>query len=256
VNAKRVVVTRAAHQAAELAALLEASGAVPLLYPSIAILPGDNPAPLDSGIRRAARGEFDWIVVTSVNAVTALSDRLDALDIPREAMGRTKIAAVGPATADAVRLLLREDVSAMPRTYDARHLAETISPARGMRVFLPQSDTARPSLAEALTGAGAEVIAVTAYRATLGTGGVDLPRLVRRNEVDAITFTSSATVENFFKRFAADGGDVERLRGTGVICLGRGTARSAEESGLGPVVKARENTLSSLVDAVTGYFGG
>ncbi len=255
-SSKRVVVTRAAHQAEELASLLEASGVVALLYPSISVLPAENTAPLDAGIQRAARGEFDWIVMTSANTALALSERLDALSIPREAVGRAKIAAVGPATANAVRSLLHAGVAVVPREYDASHLAESLGTLRGTRVFLPQSDAADPSLAGTLAGAGAEISAVTAYRETMGSGGVDLPRFLDQNEVDAITFTSSATVEKFLKRFAAEGGDARRLNGVGVICLGRGATRSAEKLGLGPAVTARENTLQSLVESVRAYLAG
>jgi uroporphyrinogen III methyltransferase/synthase len=252
-NSKQVVVTRAAHQAAELASLLEASGVVALLYPSIALLPAENTALLDAGIQQAARGEFDWIVLTSANTVLALSGRLDALGLPREAVGRAKIAAVGPATANAVRSSLHATVAGVPRTYDARHLAQSLGPLRGRRVFLPQSDSARPSLADALTAAGAEILAATAYRETVGSGGVDLPRLLDRNRIDAITFTSSATVENFMKRFSAEGGDAGQLHGVGAICLGLGATRTVEKLGFGRALTARENTLHSLVEAVRDF---
>jgi uroporphyrinogen-III synthase len=255
VKPKRVVVTRAAHQARELALLLEERGALPLLYPAIGIIPPKNFAPLEDGILRVARGEFDWMVATSVNTVIALSDCLDSLGIARDSMGRAKIAAVGRATADAARTMLRVRVDVVPKRHDARHLAEAMAPASGTRVFLPQSQAAGPSLAEELSRGGAGVLAVEAYRTTVGTGGVDLPRLLERGEIDAITFTSAATVENFMKRLDAEGGDASRLRDVGIICLGSGTARYAERSGLAEPVLAQDNTLRSLVEAVGDYLG-
>jgi uroporphyrinogen-III synthase len=72
----KVVVTRAAHQASDLASLLEARGAVPVLYPCIAIVPPEDTRELDEGIRRASKGGFDRIVFTSANTVFAVSSRL------------------------------------------------------------------------------------------------------------------------------------------------------------------------------------
>ena len=73
------MVTQAVHQAPELAGLLAARGAIPLLYPCIAIAPPADPAPLDATLRRAVGGEFDWLVFTSANTVLVLAQRLSAL---------------------------------------------------------------------------------------------------------------------------------------------------------------------------------
>ncbi len=57
---KGIVVTRAVHQAGDLADLLREAGAEPLLYPCIAIQPPDEPSALDEALRDAASGAFDW----------------------------------------------------------------------------------------------------------------------------------------------------------------------------------------------------
>lgn len=75
---KRVVNTRAAHQAAELDRLLRDRGAVPLSFPCIAIRPPTDVAPLDAALGRLADGGFDWVVFTSANTVEAVAGRLSA----------------------------------------------------------------------------------------------------------------------------------------------------------------------------------
>ena len=101
-HGRRIVVTQAAHQAAEFSALLCARGAVPLLYPCIAIAPVEDTAPLDAALRGAAEGAFDWLVLTSANTVHVLAGRLAALEIQASALASLRVAAIGHATAQAV----------------------------------------------------------------------------------------------------------------------------------------------------------
>ncbi|MCA9871777.1 MAG: uroporphyrinogen-III synthase, partial [Anaerolineae bacterium] len=78
---KRIVVTRAAEQAGDLDELLRERGATPLPYPCIAIAVPEDAAPLDEALRGLAAGGYDWLVLTSRNAVAILAERLDALDL-------------------------------------------------------------------------------------------------------------------------------------------------------------------------------
>src|SRR5258707_7426053 len=80
---KRVVITRAESQSATLAAALRAHGAEVVSLPLIQILPPLDYAPLDCALRDLAK--FDWLIFTSQNAVTGVSDRLAVLLNPTEA---------------------------------------------------------------------------------------------------------------------------------------------------------------------------
>jgi len=71
-----VVNTRALSQAGELDRVLEAHGATPLSFPCIAIGPAPDVATLDGAIGRLGEGGFDWVVLTSVNTVEAVAERL------------------------------------------------------------------------------------------------------------------------------------------------------------------------------------
>ncbi len=254
-RSKRVVVTRAAHQADELVSLLEARGAIPLLYPCIAVVLPEDSSRFDEGIRGCVAGSFDWLVFTSVNTVFALSSRLVFLGIPSDRMTRTKIATIGVATARAVRSMLHAEVEIVPEEHESEHLAAALGEVGGTRVFLPKSDIAPATLEEMLTRAGADVFDATAYRTVIGKGGADVPRLLERNEVDAVTFTSSSTVTNFVERLTGEGGTFPLHRSVCVACLGRKTARTAKEAGFHVTVTSLENTLESLVAAVAEHFG-
>lgn len=253
-KSRKIVVTRSNHQAHDLVALLEAREAVPVLYPCIAIEPVTDTRRLDDGIRRVVTGEYDWMVLTSANTVMALSTRLDALGIIASDLAGSRIAAIGPGTADSVRSVLRLEAALVPDAYEAEDLVEALSVTEGSRVFLPQSAIARPTLREMLTGAGADVHAVAAYRTVMGGGGADVPDMLVKRQIDAVTFTSSSTVENFEQRLAVEGGRLDMLDEVCVACLGRKTSATAEELGLTVSVSPAENTLACLVEALGDYF--
>jgi uroporphyrinogen-III synthase len=251
---KRIVITRAAHQAGEFELLLRGKGAEPLLYPCIATAPPDETTALDSALHQAAQGDFDWLVLTSANAVLALAQRLETLKISTDSLKNLSVAAVGPATAEATHALLELEMALIPEEYSAEALVYALRPTSGMRVLLPQADLARPTLVEGLVAAGATVTSIVAYRTVQGTGGVDLPALLADGQVDAITFTSPSTAHNFLERLRTEGGNPDQLRGVVLACIGPTTAEAVRDIGLAVAVLPAEHTLNGLVDALERYF--
>src|SRR5690606_642589 len=130
----------------------------------IAIVPPDDTAPLDRALGDAASGGFDWLVLTSANAVRIVADRLAALGISPYALQAVAIATVGAATAEAVQAQLRLPVAVVPDEQVAEGLAAALTAATqpGARVLLPQAELARPVLAEQLAASGAHVTQVVA----------------------------------------------------------------------------------------------
>src|SRR6202021_2363772 len=113
---KRILITRARHQAGRLAEALEAHGAEVLRLPTIEIVAPESYAHLDA-LLEVASG-FDWLIVPRANGAAALADRLQFLGIPLRGLKHLQVAAIGPATAAAVtRMGL--NVSAMPGEYGA-----------------------------------------------------------------------------------------------------------------------------------------
>jgi uroporphyrinogen-III synthase len=243
---KRVVNTRATHQAAELDRLLRQRGAIPLAYPCVDIVPPQDSGSLEDALARLAAGGFDWLVLTSANTVEALG-RL--LRDDSGLAGRATVAAVGPATAAAARRL-GLDVAVVPERHDGAALAKAILVQPGERVFLPGSEIARPELAAALTERGAAVTAVTAYRTVVGTGGVDLPGLLRDGGVDAAILASSSATEGLVERLNRDGGTVSLLDGLPLVCIGERTRETALKLGLVRASAAERATLDGLIEVL------
>lgn len=240
---KQIVVTRAPHQADELADLLREQDAVPILYPCIDIAPPDDTAPLDAALRNLHA--YEWLILTSTNTVLALQQRIAVLGLTIDRT-RLKVAAVGPKTAQAASDLLGMQVDEMPQDYRAESLASVMSVREMMKVLLPQSDRARDTLGNILSNVGADVTQVTAYQNIIGHGGADVPTKLERGEIDALTFTSSSTVENFLKRVAPH--DPKNLW---AACIGPITAETAREHGFEQIVMPETYTLEQMVKTLT-----
>lgn len=250
---RHVVNTRAQHQAAALDDLLRARGAVPVSYPCIAIVPADDDQDFDQALADLVQGHYQWLTLTSTNTVVAVEQRLHALGL-KLPHGVFRSAAIGPATREAARHHLNVATLTLPGKYVAESLAESLPVQPGERVLVPESEIARPALADILRSRGAEVTVVTAYRTVCGSGGADVPRLIAGHRVDAITFTSTSTVHNFVERIGHEGGDFEATRELCAACIGPITADAAREAGFNHVVVPSEYTLDKMTDAMDDFF--
>ena len=250
-----VIVTRAEHQAAAFETLLQAEGATVYRYPCLAIAPPDNVAPLDDALRAALTGRFDWLALTSANAVDAVAQRLAALGAHPGALAALRVAAVGPSTAHAAEEALGLRVEMIPESgYTALEMVEAFPDISGARVLLPMSALDNNEMVRALARRGAQVTGVTAYKPGMSRGGVDLPALLASGRVDAITLTSGSTANNLVLRLQSEGGDIGLLRNVCLACIGPSTARVVEMLGLSANIVAAEHTLAGLTQALAAYF--
>ncbi len=244
---KRVVITRAMRQSDELVKLLEAEGAIPLLYPCLELLPPEEITPLYQALENLVYGGYDWIILTSPNTVTVLADVLTRLKSPIDC------ATVGPATAQAA-IELGLKVTMLHDQFTAEKLAAALPPLHGAQVLLPQSALADKSLAIALVERGAHVTAVTAYSMGVGSGGIDLPADLRAGAVDAITLASPSAFANLLIRLHHEGGDPTQLSQMTLACIGPTTAQAVQEAGFTPSVIAQYHTARGLISALAAYF--
>ena len=160
------MITRAAAQSEALARELSVLGAIPVVLPLVWFAEPEDFAPLDRAI--AELQQFDWLILTSAQAVRAVAQRVADLQqrLPG-ASGHLQVACVGPVTADAAR---GENlpVSYVAATHNGVALANELgSKVQGARVLLPRSDRANPDLPAALRRYGAQVTEAVAYRTLL-----------------------------------------------------------------------------------------
>ena len=254
---KRILVTRAQDQAADLVERLADLGADPVEVPTIRIAPPDDYGPLDEAC--SAASTFDWIIFTSVNGVEFFMQRL--LDGPGDVrlLKGVHLCAIGPATAKRLnRFGLKVDL--MPLEHRAEGILNTLLQEEhlaGKRVLLPRADIAREILPTELRLAGMDVVEVTAYRTILAgggqDGGPDVYKMLLEQEIDVVTFTSASTVKNFVKIVGSEP-SVDLLQTTLVAAIGPVTAAVAENLGIRISIMPRTYTIPALVDAIVEHF--
>jgi uroporphyrinogen III methyltransferase/synthase len=243
---KRVLVTRSREQASALSQQLRELGAEPLEYPAIEIAPPKDIAPLDEAIARLPT--YDWLIFTSANGVRALVDRMSEKGTDIQALARPKIAAIGPATAQALAGYgLRVDY--LPEVYTSEEIAAGIGDVAGQRMLLPRAARAPKQLAQALRGKGAVVDEVAAYRTLAVAAPDELKALLSDGQIDIVTFTSSSTVRNLVASLQGPT-PADVLSRCLVACIGPVTARTAARLGIRVDVVAREHTIPGLVEAI------
>jgi uroporphyrinogen-III synthase len=251
---KRIVITRASHQAGELERLLLDRDAIPLLYPCIAIKAPQDTNSLNRVLQAALDGAFDWLVLTSSNTVGALKQSFDLMGVKPPYPLKLQVAAVGSKTAHYAGEQLGVKVSIVPEQHSASTLANALPSVKNARVLLPQSKIAEPILATTLSDMGAIITTVTAYQTVIGSGGVDLPAILTRGDVDAITFTSASTVNNLLQRLQNEGGDAGLLAELCIACIGTTTANAARQNHLPIIVMPDQHTLEGLVTTLEHYY--
>ena len=239
----RVVVTRSSRQAAGLIELLAARGAEVVPLALFEVLPPEDPRPLERAASELAL--FDWLVLTSANAVESLLDASGG-SLP----ARLEVAAIGDATAGALRAFGIEPTLVAERSH-AEGLAEQLAARvrRRRRVLLPQAEDARPLLAELLEAAGAEVVRVTAYRKRPPQHAFERARaLLAEKPWGWVTFTSPSTVRNLVDALGATW--IEGRDTLAAASIGPVTSAELSRQGVHPAAEARSPTAQSLVEAI------
>jgi uroporphyrinogen III methyltransferase/synthase len=247
---RRVLVTRPAHQAGPMLRKLERLGAVASLLSTVAIGDPADPGPLDAALDRLPDG-WDWVVFTSANGVERFFARLFARGRDVRAVGRVRFAAIGPKTADALRVFhLTADV-VPPAEYSSEGLVAALRDAvRGQRVLLARADRGRELLRDELAAvASVEQVTVYTQRDAVDPRAEPLDAL-RRGEIEFVTLSSS----NVARALLAAFDDTTRQRvqrgEVKLVCISPETGRAVRALGLPVAAEATTFTEDGLIEAV------
>lgn len=250
---KRVLVTRARAQASDIQHKLRELGAEPVPFPTIEIRDPDNWDEIDGAIARL--GDYDWVIWTSVNGVERFFRRLAEKKGDIRDLGSARLAAIGPATAQALTERgLRVEI--VPREFDAEGLVAYFSEqgVTGKKVLIPRAKEAREVLPEELRKMGNEVLVAPVYQSVLPEGGgAQLREMIEEGGIDLVTFSSSSTVKNFFELVGKDLAPTVQEKCT-IACIGPITAKTAEEFGLKIDIQPPNYTIPELIEAVVAHY--
>ena len=242
----RVLVTRPQESASALTGKLTALGAEVTEIPSIETVPIPDNTALRDALSRLP--EFQWLALTSPAGVRIFFEELLQNGLDTRALSGLKIAAVGSATAAALRERgIRADLT--PKTYDGAHLGEMLANETG-KILLVRAETGSPELPEALKKAGKDFEEVPAYRTVFRADGVLSPEEFFTGPKDFAAFTSASTVEGFVRR--AEGMDFAKVN---ALCIGEQTARKAREAGMQATV-SHAATMDSMIEKLLEIAAG
>lgn len=246
----RIVLTHTENRVGPLETRLRTLGAEVFLFPVFRL----EPLPES---RTAALDPYDWLVLTSVNAVRFLAETLEQQQRDLRSFPSLRIAAVGEATCHAARAMhLCPDIT--PDGYDAEALIRLMMerdqgrPVQGRRILLPCSDLTRTSLARALRNAGAEVTELASHRVVPMPEDAERLAALARFQPQLVLFTNAKAVRAFHALTRPQFSQACPDAVFGV--LGPVTAAAAVECGYPPVLQPAMHTVDALVDTVVRHF--
>jgi uroporphyrinogen III methyltransferase/synthase len=247
---RRIVVTRTRQQAGALSAQLRSLGAEVTELPTIKIVPPENLMEFGELVRDSF--QYDWVVFTSPNGVTAFFELFFKLYDDARALGNARTAAIGPGTAKRVKdfhlaVDLQPEEAVAERLVEAFQRHESVE---NLKFLLVRAANARDVLPKRLTQMGAIVDEAIAYRTVPETDDITGARKRFIDEgADLITFSSSSTVENFLAM------KLPWPKGIKTASIGPITSGTMKEAGLQVDVEATQHDIDGLVDAIVGLLG-
>jgi uroporphyrinogen III methyltransferase/synthase len=247
---KRIVVTRTRAQAGVLSAGLRELGGDVYEMPTIRIEPPTDLRAFGELVQDVH--QYDWLVFTSPNGVTAFFEMFFKIYSDARSMGNVRIAAIGPATAKRVRdFHLAVDLQPSEFVAEAilREFREKEGSVDNQRFLLARAEQAREVLPAELSKMGAIVDEAVAYRTVPETDDVSggIARF-RTEGADLITFTSSSTVENFMAL------QLPLPAGLRTASIGPITTETMKKLGLRVDIEARQYDIPGLIAAVREYY--
>ncbi|MBD2560098.1 MULTISPECIES: uroporphyrinogen-III synthase [Nostoc] len=256
---KRILVTAPRNYAYRLSEQIIKQGGSPIFMPTIETCYLSNYTKLDIALNYI--GEFDWILFTSRNGITAFFHRMNDLDIPISAIQKCHLCALGK---DAESLLsfcgkvdliptesspagIVAELAKLPQIHDQKVLI----PAPEV-IGLPEPDIV-PNLITDLRELGIKVTCVPTYT-TQGLDksiyGMEL-NLIRQGMIDVIAFSSTAEVESFLTMVNSQS-DYERCI---VACFGPYTTANARKLGVNVSIVSRDySSFQGFAEAIATFF--
>jgi len=250
---KRIVVTRAVEQSDSLVDALRQQGALPCLLPLVSFAPPEDFSAMDLALRNLR--DFDWLFLTSQNAVRAIMARCAVLGIRvADSAPDLRIAAVGPVTAEAAERVGLHVAHIASQHHGVALAQELASEVNGRRIILPRSDRANPDLLDILQKLGGQVTSVVAYR-TLLSGDIPARSLeaLTHGEADAILFFSPSAVHHL--RGLLGEISFRDLSGSVLfVAIGPVTAAALRDAGVRRIIASADTTVAAALECLAKCF--
>jgi uroporphyrinogen III methyltransferase/synthase len=251
---KTIVITRDKAGNQRFGQLLGREAANVIDFPCIEIQGPMESQTLTQAIRDLS--DYDWIIFTSSHGVEYTFDLLRKKIKDSRVFGAAKVACIGDRTAEA---LLKYGIRAdfVPTEFTARALAQELATKYDLRrknTLLLRSVIATDELTSDLRQKGAAVQDIRIYTTIPimqdESKKNELLDLLKAGKADWITFTSSSTVDGFFKNI-----DIETIKQSNakIASIGPETTRTLGLLDLKADLEADIHTIEGLVESITNY---
>ncbi len=241
---RKILVTRARHQASKLSEKIKSLGADAIEFPTIQIEPNKDKTLLKQTYNKL--DAYDWIIFTSVNGVEEFFKNLKGFNKDIRTIGNAKLCAIGEATKNALQERYL-NVEITPKEYIAEALIEELKQRINSedKILILRADVARKILPQELKKIAAQIDVVPLYQTIIPEhDSQNLRKLVAR--ADTITFASSSTVSNFMQILGKE--NLSLLEEKQIACIGPVTQSTAVKLGLKNIKMAKEYTIQGLVN--------
>jgi uroporphyrinogen-III synthase len=248
---KRILVTRGEGQGEEVSAIIRKRGGVPVVFPTVRLVPPDDLAPLDEALARLET--FHWVLFTSANAVRFFFDRAAKRGIRGIPEG-VRVASVGPGT---TRELARHGspVHCAAEKHTAEGLVTSLAADgfAGKRFLFPRALEGREVIPEEIRRRGGTLDVVAAYRNDLPPRDEKTAREIGKRPPDVCTFASPSAFHNFFLLLGEEQASYVLSRSR-IAVIGDVTAKAVEERNYSVDIMPETFTLAGMLEAIDTHF--
>lgn len=203
---------------------------------------------------------YDWISLTSRNAIKAFIKRAGELDIPLEQLKETHYCAIGKDQEllrsfglDAIVEIETATPQGIFRAIKKMNCAgKKIAVFAPLVIRMPETNMV-PNYIDSLTAAGLQVTRIDAYTTSLcyPERKKILFHKLKKGNIDLIAFTSTGEIEALLSIV----GGAEKLAKTPIACFGPHTYNNAIKLGLSPTFMAKNfSSFEGYVEAIIDYF--
>lgn len=245
---KRVVITRAREQAADLRRLLEASGAQVLQFPMIETGPPSSFETLDRTLDGLA--DYQWLVFSSVNGVKSFFARMEEKGRDAGALAGCLVAAVGDTTAAELRAAgIAPDL--VPDKFQSIALLPHFEGDQSaLRMAVVRAAKGKNDFIDEMRRRGATVDLAIAYETRAAESDLSALRaLIEEQAIDVVTFTSASTVDQFFAKLTP--AERAKVNAQAILAsIGPVTSEAIRRYGKSADVEAASASVQALHDAV------
>lgn len=254
-HGRTLLITRPQPEADITARQVQLAHGIPLVEPSLTILPPKDPTPLRQALHHLEN--YHGIILTSINGARALVSELNPILKPKQLP--PPLFSVGKKTA---QLLKKQgwSVQIPEHASGGEALAEAImdwQKTEGQktegRFLFPRAEKGREELRERLQQSGCHVDVVTAYRTKpIRQLSTSIQTALKTGKVDAVLFFSSYSAESFISALPEQG--KSWLKNVTIATISTTTAKAVMALGESVDVVASQPNSECLLSELESYW--